>query len=223
MKERIISIDDRIEWLKVKALLEENNIPYREKGVSDSTFPSLTNDGLIEIVISEDFSDSFFRLVEKEYPSRTQEVKEKKVNISRILLWVYAIVMTGLFWKYYDLNRKNSDDKNFTYEWSFDNVSLVSKEKRTGKVSAVYIDANFNNNYEKIESYTHGKLTVESFDRNEDGFIDKEIIWGLNGKLSAIYLDTDYDRIFEESLTILENGDTLKFKDRNKNGIVELE
>lgn len=222
MFQRVIQIENEIEWLKIKDLLEEHEIPYSFRKTNDSAFPSL-NENSIQIIIPEQFSQLFFRLTEKEFNSKIiqTESKPSKSWIIPLFLILYGVGMTFLFLKYYKMHSRNSSDKNFEYHWSFNNTRLQLKHKTTKEITSIFYDENFDFNYEKIEDYFKHKKVGESFDLNEDGFPEIHNFYGKNGQYAGSNIDSDKDRLFDKLILVLENNDSLIFIDQNRNGIYE--
>jgi len=223
MAEVIVSIENEIELSRVTTLLDENLIPYRVSKMADSSFPSLSIIGRFEITISEKDYNDFLRLVEKVYPIRRvlEEPKKTKPNRFKVGLILYAFVMTVLFVKYYHIEERNNTQKNFEYQWNYDNTVLTVSHKKTGDISDVYYDMNYDFNYEKVISYKNGIKTVMFLDNDEDGQIEQQIFYDKTGEIIGKYNDDDRDGYFDNGLIILDNGDSLKFIDQNKNGVYE--
>ena len=85
----------------------------------------------------------------------------------------YGLIMSFLFLKYFDINRKNSSDKNFIYQWNLDNTELSLVNKKSQEINAVYMDKNFDLNYEKTLGYCQGKIVSESIDKMKMEFMKK--------------------------------------------------
>ena len=227
MYQRIIEIGNEIESLKVKTLLESNGVPIVLKPIQDSAFPALENkQNLYHLIIPEEYSSTYFRLIENDYPNKLIEInKEEKSSKTKFWLYLmigYGVIMSLLFLKYFDINRKNSSDKNFTYRWSYDNTELNLVSKATKRVHTVYVDKNFDLNYEKIVAYIGGRKVSASIDKDENGIYEEVRFFDLQGNNAGISLDEDQDGLFETSTMILENREKLIFVDKNKNGLFEL-
>lgn len=227
MYQRIIGIKNEIEFLKVKQLLEANEIPVMSNQIQDSAFPVLDNKrNAYQLIIPEEFSSKYFRIIESDYPNKIIEIEQKDKN-PRTKLWFflmigYGLIMSFLFLKYFDINRKNSSDKNFNYQWSLDNTELSLVNKESKKVSAIYMDKNFDLNYEKTLGYFKGKIVSESIDKDENGIYEEIQFFDLKGNSAGKSLDTDQDGIYETSIMVLENEEEIVFEDKNANGLYEI-
>ena len=227
MYQRIIEIENEIEFIKVKQLLESNEIPVITNQIQDSAFPVLDNkQNLFQLVIPDNFSNKYFRLIESDYPNKIIKVEENgktpKTKLWLYLMVGYGLIMSFLFLKYFDINRKNSSDKNFTYNWNFDNTELSLVNKETQMVHAKYIDKNFDLNYEKTIGYCRGRVVSESLDKDENGTYEEVRFFDLEGNSSGISIDKNQDGLFETTTMILKNQEKLEFVDKNGNGLFEI-
>ncbi len=227
MKQVIIRIDNEIEFLKLKEILEENNFSFTYNSVKDSVFPSLGSreNDYFEVVINKENLSDFLKLTGNKY--RYTEVEMKEVDSTKdkknrsnkyfYYLLLYSVIITAFFVKQYlELNR-NSKDKCFKYSWNFLNTEMQITDKKSKELRAVHFDNNYNYNFEMIDNYTKGKLTSKSYDSDEDGNFEEIVYFSLNSKFCGYDLDSDKDGIFELSTIILENNDTLYLYDLNKN------
>lgn len=224
MKERILFIQNTFEWAKLENILSANQVLYRLNEIRDSSFPS--NDQSVEIIISEKDFEQFVKPSDVVYESKIFERRDpkfKRYGIWQILLFLYAIGMTMLFLKYYNINSKSGVDKNFEHNWNYNNTALTLKEKKTNQVAFVYFDANFDNNYERVEGYTNGKKHMVNYDADENGVFEKINYYDLNGVLSGRSTDSDSDGLFNRMMFILEDGRQLNLIDLDKNGVYEIE
>ncbi|MEO1263330.1 MAG: hypothetical protein AAFZ15_31260, partial [Bacteroidota bacterium] len=77
MYQRTIQIENEIEWIKVKQILEANEIPFNSNQFNDSAFPVLDNDRDFYLInIAEKDSRKYFRLIDEDYPNRIVEVEK---------------------------------------------------------------------------------------------------------------------------------------------------
>lgn len=223
---RIIKIEKEIEFFKVKQVLESNDIPVTSEKTENSAFPVLDKSAY-HLVIPEEFSREYFRLIENDYPNYiyTVERTEKRPKAKRWLFLMigYGVIMSMLFLKYYDINRKNSFDKNFIYQWNSINTELRLVNKRSQNLSAVFIDKNSDLNYEKTLSYSHGKVVSEAIDKDENGVYEEQLFFDLEGNYSGKSVDRNQDGLFEIMTMLLENEEEIVFVDTNKNGLFEIQ
>ena len=227
MKQVIIRIDNEIEFLKLKEILEENNFSFTYNSVKDSVFPSLGSreNDYFEVVINKENLSDFLKLTANKY--RYTEVEMKEVDSTKdkknrsnkyfYYLLLYSVIITAFFVKQYlELNR-NSKDKCFKYSWNFLNTEMEITDKKSKELRAIHFDNNYNYNFELVEAYTKGKLTSKSYDLDEDGNFEEIEYFNLNSKLCGYDLDSDKDGVYEFSTILLENNDTLYLYDLNKN------
>lgn len=226
MSEIVVYIENELEWIRVTNLLKDSDFPYNANKVSDATFPSLSQADKYEIVISANDYDDFLKLVGKVYPIKRIDPEpaapQPRTSRFKTALVLYSLIMTILFVKYFYIERSNSTDKNFEYEWSLDNSKLTISHKKTGDLSAIYYDTNYDLNYEKVVAYHKGTKTSASFDKDEDGQIEHEVVYDKTGRIIGVNTDYDGDGFFDYGLMLLENGDSLEFMDQNKNGVFQL-
>jgi hypothetical protein len=216
--------------LLLNSELDKVNIRFIERSFTDSSFPSLDNLNIYgEIIIEIEYQDKVDALLRRinstnDYKVFLQDIPQKaKLSFVQLGLIAYSIVVTILFLKYWHLEAKASTEKNFDVSWTFDNTSIIYKDKKSNKISFIYTDANFDGNFEKIEIYANGLgATSISKDRNEDGHFEEMIYYSLNNEYSGRSLDIDNNQMHEYYEMILENKDTLIFVDENQNGIMEL-
>lgn len=223
MFQRIIAIENEVEWLNVKQVLESNDVPVTSVEKKDASFPHLDYSRYtFQLIIPEEYSAQYFRLIAADYPTQviqdTTDGKKSKAKLKRGLLIVYAIIISLAFIKYYDINRKVTMNKNFEYEWSAFNTQLRSIDKKTQFVNSVYIDANYNLNYEEVVSYSEQRRFAESFDEDENGFYELTIYYDINGDVSGRSRDENQNGIIEFEEYVLENQEMLLLKDEDEDG-----
>ncbi len=227
MKQVIIRIDNEIEFLKLKEILEENSFSFMYNTVKDSVFPSLGSqeNECFEVVINKENLSDFLKLTENKYHYTEVEMKELESSKSEkkgnnkwfYYLLLYSVIITIFFVKQYSELNRNSKDKCFKYSWNFLNTEMHVTDKVSKELRSINFDNNYNYNFEMVDTYTKGKLTSKAYDSDEDGNFEKIVYFNLNSKFCGYDLDSDNDRIFELSTVILENNDTLFLYDLNKN------
>lgn len=223
---RIIKIEKEIEFFKVKQVLESNDIPVTSEKNENSAFPVLDKSAY-HLIIPDESSREYFRLIENDYPNYVftveQTGKRSKAKRWLFLMIGYGVIMSMLFLKYYDINRKNSFDKNFIYQWNFTNTELRLVNKKSQSVNTVFIDKNSDLNYEKTLSYSHGKIVAESIDKDENGVYEEMLFFDLEGNQSGKSVDRNQDGLFEILTMLLENKEEIVFVDTNNNGLYEIQ
>lgn len=225
MYQRIIQIENEIEWIEVQRILERNDIPFMSNQVQNTAFPDLnTHKKYHQIVIPDQCSEQYFNLIESGYPNKIITLDEK-TGSSKLLLYfiiAYGVVMSLLFLKYYQVSQRGVSSKNFVYEWSTDSTQSFTKSKQSNELLAVFTDRNFDDNYEKIESYSTGQIYITQLDIDENGTFEEFNFFSTQGEFSGKSTDTNQDGRLNTILIVLENRDTLLLIDENSNGFFEI-
>ncbi|QCX39558.1 hypothetical protein FF125_14325 [Aureibaculum algae] len=147
------------------------------------------------------------------------------MKIERILIVLLAIISIVIGIKYYQVNEINKNlmnSKNFNSKWSPSEEMLNSYWKNNNKLSNQYIDRNFDNNYEIINTYDYvGKLTQSSYDSNENGIYERNKIFNVIGEVVGACNDKDEDGAIDELIMSLDNNNELKFIDSDIDGRYE--
>ncbi len=227
MYERIFQID-QLEWLEVQEILDKHQIPFTLiNSKEDSVFPVLNaRESIIQFGIPDKYSSKFYRLINKDYPSvivvQNESSSKSRSKRYSTLFALYGIIMTLLFFRYYYISERGSIDKNYTYTWSYSNQIMYAVHKGRDHVEDIYYDKNYDNNFEKVESYFNETRISESFDNNEDGFFEEVKLYDLAGRPSGGYFDTNKDGLFDRMKIVLENNEELLLVDSNNNGRYEL-
>jgi hypothetical protein len=225
-------LGSELDFQRITSSLDESNIPYTTRKYSDTNFPSFDlKQGFGDVTVPVDSEKELRSMIEKLTNKKAQRVNQfvsqssgKRVNALQILLVSYAIIVSLVCARYWYLNYRNSEDKNSTFEWSFNAQDLITIRKATGMTTARSIDANFDQNFELTMSYSKdGVRLVEWKDFNEDGYYEETSYYNLHGERTGIQFDRDNDGITEEVIIVLEIGDTLKLYDSNKDGTLELQ
>lgn len=181
---------NEFEFHRIVATLEEKEIPHRTHILRDTAIPALGFfDYYAEITITEEFRGEFIQLLNTESIEYMEKQKGKKTfkwsRIAFTLVGVYAIIATLLYFKYWDINKQSSSDKNFRYVWNYRNSQLKTIYQPTGSIIGISYDENYDYNFEYAQEYTkEGWLIIESFDSNEDGYYEKSIQYGKENRIS---------------------------------------
>jgi hypothetical protein len=233
-------IETEVELARVTSLFEERGIPYTVKRNSDLFPYNGDRRPLAEILVLREFEKEALAILD-EIEINTNVARNegdpdaggkadnqktgKRQRLWQSILIVYSLVTTILLIKYWDMNRKNSDAKNFKYAWNLSNTDLSMRYKKSQQLIQIFRDANYDLNFEKVETFSKNNsvMTSLSQDFDEDGFFDEITYYGKNGKIAGGAIDLDSDGWIEESIVILENGDTLKLTDKNQDGFFVLE
>ncbi len=147
------------------------------------------------------------------------------MKLQRILIILLAIISIGLGIYSYGLsetNKKLTESKNFRFDWSPSQEILMSYWKNNNKLSDQFIDRNFDNNYERINTYTtFGKIFQTCYDKNEDGIFEKINIFNSIDEKVGTCIDSDEDGAIDQFTLILDNGNELIFLDSDMDGRYE--
>lgn len=218
-------IETELEYQRITSALDALNIPFTARKYGDTSFPIFGPlRAFAEISIETQYRGNLQDIV-AQLPRSEPLVQspKRRLNIGRAMWIVYTVVATLLLLKYWHLNGRSYEDKNFSYEWSVDNTHLYMKHKKTGTNAHLYVDENYNYNYEEQYSYApNGVRTIESHDRNEDGFFEEVHAFNHEGQFTSNSLDVNGDGLFDTINIVLENGDTLRLVDENFNGFLEV-
>lgn len=224
-------LESEIDFQRITSTLNELKVSYSARKYSDSNFPSLSlQQGFGDVTVSADKEMELRSMIEKLTGTTPQLVNQfssqksgKKLGVLQILLISYAVIVSLLCLRYWYINYRTSEDKNSTFEWDFDAQVLIAKRKDSGIISERSIDANYDQNFEVIISYSkQGVRLVEWNDLNEDGYYEMVLTYNLKGEKTGLQVDRDNDGLSDEVLIVLNNGDTLKLYDSNKDGTLEM-
>lgn len=146
----------------------------------------------------------------------------KAQQLLMVLLLILSIGLGIYSLKLKEENNYLKDSKNFHSSWSPSQEVLMSYWKNNNKLSDQYIDRNFDNNYEVINTYTtYGKIIQIGYDENENGVVEKSIIFNSTGEKIGVNNDYDEDRDIDEFTLIYKNNSMLTFTDENNDGRYE--
>lgn len=223
MYQRIVAVSNEVEASRIRAILEEKEVPYSTKNLHENTLTSVEGHHyFIEFIFPEEYSLLVFRSFTKDYPTRITEIDTKTKFTPKLwqyLTFVYAAIVTVFLVKYYQAATQS--DKNFTYTWSLDNRCLKQIHK-TQKGFAYYLtDSNFDGNYEKQEHYINNRKFIILTDKEEDGIYEKQDYFTTQGAPALSYFDKDNNGIYEKAVYILPKGDKLTLADKDQDGLYE--
>lgn len=146
----------------------------------------------------------------------------KTQQIVIILLLIICIALGFYSFHLKQLNDNLMESKNFNFKWNSGQEILMGYWLNNHKISNHYIDRNFDNNYELINSYTtYGKLYSANYDRNENGVFEKMIFFNSVREKVGNSIDSDEDGAIDEFTIFLDNGNELKFLDIDIDGRYE--
>lgn len=231
-------IENEVDAARITSMFDEKEIPYTIKKNSDLFPYNGERRAFAELLILREFEKQAQAIFDEVMKSRNTAHEEpstfegeieihktsKKRNLWRPVLILYSITVTVLLIRYWNIDRKNSQSKNFKSTWNLSNTELIVRRKSDQQLIDIYSDANYDLNFEKTETYTkRNTLASRASDFNEDGFVDEVTYFGMNGKVSGSAADYDSDGEVDETIVILETGDTLKLTDKNHDGFFILE
>src|SRR5688572_13927819 len=121
-------VETEIEFQRIVSALESAQIPYTYKKFADVAFPAVNQSrAYAEISVSDAYRDRIevlFREVLSHGPTVSKSSSASKIQVGRLIWIVYTVLATLFLLKYWYINQQNSGDKNFSYEWSYDNTNL---------------------------------------------------------------------------------------------------
>lgn len=211
--------------------LKDKGVPHIVKEQGVSTFSNLVEQQFFGQIEIQETYGPILKLILPQYSSKVavnkKEIQTKpRYSLKNIAFFSYALIITLLFMKYWDIDRKMSSDKHFEYRWNSFNTVMKSYYHGSEEASGFYYDKNHDNNFERIVEYgTLSPGTVSYYDDNEDGFWDEMTYKNKSRtELYEAWYNDDGDRYFEKSIFILEGTrDTMIFTDKNVNGIWEFQ
>lgn len=227
MKYRKITIQNALEWQRIKGILDDNEIPYQLNRAENSAFPATEiNNQPYEFIIPNEFTTVFFNLVGNELPSQLIEEQppQKRTNLTKwlLLLGVYALVISILWLRTYRTNQRLQADKHYTSEWNSDFSEVLLHHNTKKLLLQKHHDKNFDLNYEKMEVFWAGKLISESIDADEDGVFEVTKYLDSDGQVSSKYTDNNNNMMSEKIEFFLENGERIILLDDDQNNIYQL-
>lgn len=234
MRNITFQIENKFEYYRIISVLEDYGIPYASKIYTDSNFPVLgqirpyaeisvakENEAMVRSIIEgNDTGSADENKVEEGKP--LYHTPKKKFDYVKVGLMVYALIATVLLVKYWYMVNNSSENKNFSYEWNYNNTELSEISKNTGLMVNKSFDKNYDYNFEKTRSYSEGYRIAEWFDFNEDGFYEESHSYNYQNERVGSWFDINNDGWIERVELMLENKDTLIFTDHDKNGYWEL-
>ena len=224
MYQRIISVSNEVDASGVRAILEENGVPYSIKNLHENALTSIEADHyFIEIIFPEEHSMSVFRSLTQTYPTRITEIETNPrftPKLWQYLTFIYAAIVTVFLIKYYQVATRS--DKNYDISWSLDNTYLKQVHKTKSGIAYYFTDRNYDGNYEKHEMYINNRKFVILHDQDEDGLYETLNYLTTTGKPAGSYFDNDANGICEKVSLIMPQGDKLTLIDKDQDGLYEL-
>lgn len=223
MNEVTYRLESEQDFRRVVSSLEQSNVPFSTRVCSDSSFPFVVNtQGFGDITVQAEGELELRSLIESvthTNPLKVGQQTRRRINFRRAALITYTVVVSVMCARYWYLNYRNSEDKNSTFEWSYDGQDLVTINKKTGVRSHKSTDANYDQNFELFTSYSRsGILTAEWKDLNEDGLYEETHFYNDKGELVGDQFDRNNDGVSEEATIIFDDKHILKLFDRDGNG-----
>ena len=226
MHYRILELNSHQEAAELKEQLKLNYIPCTIGQYTQNSKTGETEKNNYFLSFPNENLNDYNKIIKDQNPTkllRIEEVKkERKSNFIKYLLIPYSILISLLCIKYYYSSNLGNSEKNFKYEWSTDNRTLEVVNKNTKKISALYHDHNYDNNWERAIEFSNGRRTSEAFDSNENGVLEKFMFYNTQGQVVRIETDWNQDGLIDTMNIILENEEKLILVDKNKNGTFEI-
>ncbi len=215
MSKTIIQVFNEQDFLKIKSLLIDKEYKFYENINSDTSFPTLQSsviygELIIEGILDDDILYEFSEKVKVIKHANEKSKSTTKKRIKQYLLFGYLILVTFFFIKYWYINYRNSEAKNYIYEWNFSGNRMYLKSKKTGEIISQYIDKNYNMNFEQVINYSvDGNIIMEYFDNNEDGYYEYSLNSTTESNFLSDFSDRNIDGYFDLLRFITENQDTI--------------
>lgn len=228
MDYKTYKIRSEVDFHRLINQLKEEEIPHHYNMLGDSAIPPINfNKCYGEITIPMEFNSDFLKFIITENIEFEEKREARQTwdmpKVFFIVLIIYSMIMTLLFVKYLNLEKQYSFDKNFHYRWNWDNTVLSVIDKKTNNTITTFIDKNRDFNYELVRNFPSVEgIMIESIDRDENGYFEKIVSFGVGQRQSDLLIDNNGDGLYEVQWIYLENGDTLMLTDENKNGLFEL-
>ena len=123
MSYKTYRIKNEVDFQRLIADLKESNVPFCQKKLGDSALPVIGfNDSYGDITVPEEFDKEVLKFLIIEDIEFIQQfpINEKRITSKTLVigLSIYAFIMTLLFIKYWNINHRNSVDKNFEFSWN---------------------------------------------------------------------------------------------------------
>jgi hypothetical protein len=200
---------------KIISILGNHNYTFSQNIFKDSTFPTLNRGGsyaeiILEGVLEPEHENIISAFAQISVIETKPEEAIQKIDILKYAIIAYALLMTILAVRFWYLNQKSLNDKNFGYEWNIDGTELTQYSTHSDKFKYKYLDRNGDNNFESILQYNKDqKLIFSSRDFYEDGIYEYKKQLNSNGETVAEFWDDDKDGVFEAIRYFHGNNDTL--------------
>jgi hypothetical protein len=237
MNRIIVRCPTEIDYQRLKAQLDAEQIPNRGQELDSRIFPvgiegryfgEIFIPGAyrdhVDILLQQIGSGSFSMFIEQ-IPDEGLPIETQKTNYYKFMAWVMTgttLVASILAFKYWKQSQLGINP-NYRYEWSLDNSRCNLIDKKTEAIFTTYLDANWDNNSEKVTTYwPDGSISSVYTDTDENGYFELSEAYAKDGKRSNMVIDLNGDGDFDYSETYLENNEVIQFSDTNGNGMWEI-
>ncbi len=222
---RIIEFKSAEEAIRLKEYLELNYIPC-QIGQYENSSKSETPSPIIHLIsFPNEYYEEYHKLKTENKQIKLFKIEEVKKRskpfFKKYILIPYAVIISLLCCKFYYSSKAGFSPKNFEYSWALDNKTLNATNKTTQKLSAVYKDENYDDNWEKIYEYAYNRKVAEARDLDENGIFEEYRTLDLDGKLASLNIDSNQDGMIDTIKFILEDDSELILADSNRNGRYE--
>ena len=224
MKYYTFKVHNELDFQRFLTLLDENQIPYTYKDTGDSLFPSVNElSGYGMVTVSDSYEKLVREILNEITSDYTETVSDRSIRLKKLsyrLMQLYMVVITATCIWFIIKEVRYSQYGHYKLAWNYDFTVLFETHRQTGSYTAFY-DENFDGNYEKSREYHHdGSLISESFDEDENGYVEQVNFFSKGAWISSSY-DRDDDNLMDEILMVLQNQDTLHLFDTNGDGFFE--
>ena len=222
---RILTFNNQLDRLTLTRKLDETAIPYEIIDRFDTASPNVTNPSEYQVVINTSNYEQITELTGVNYRFKDIKVTQRPPRNYSYLIWLligYALIVTLLLAKYYNINQQNTASKNYRYNWNVNNTYVATSLKKDNQLINRSYDRNYDLNYERIEGISQGKVILISFDEDENGLYERSEFYDSKGKLSGIQEDSDEDGFAERGTIHLSDGRTIIFADQNGDGAYDV-
>lgn len=221
MKNRIITIDNAVDWARLKRKLEEQQLKFTSwDNLEDSAIAiHKNNQANAKHMIIIDEGDRASNLFDDASRISTNS-NPKRSRFFKIILPIYAVIVTLVLARYIVISQ-HALNRNYSFSWSLNNKYLKATHKSKSGTLIFYHDSNFDNNTEKTEYYANGLKSIVAIDEDENGLPEKQIYYGTKGYVVGSALDKDQNGTYEKTFYITSKKDSLILSDQNQDGLCE--
>lgn len=217
----IIRVYREVDFDRIKLRLVSNNIEFSTTSFKSIPIPETEKaQSFGEISINGYLNEEFLLGFEKGIRlETTQKPLENKLSmIIPSIIGISFLILIALCFKFWKASTHSlMEDKNYTYSWNILETELITKEKKSNRVSSISSDRNLNMNFEQIRSFDPNSETL-FLDEDENGYFESMTVKNKDKELVCSYTNNTGDDFYDEIDFLLENGEHLLLYDDNGNG-----